>query len=67
MCEILKLEPNELLERMEDETVWDSLKRIEIIFAVEEELGVHFTKENIVSTVSPVVLLNTAKLLAEKL
>lgn len=31
----------------EEEMNWDSLKHLEIIFAVEDELGVRFAEENI--------------------
>lgn len=66
ICDIVKLAPEELEQRLEDRTAWDSLKRIEAIFAIEEELDIHFSESDIAEAVTPGALLRIAGRLVEE-
>ena len=47
MTEILKIEKDELLENFDSREIWDSLLRVEILFAVEEEFDIQFDEEEL--------------------
>lgn len=47
MSEILKKSIEELEAGIEDRDTWDSLKRVEIMFAVEDEYGITFEEEDL--------------------
>ena len=57
---VLKCEVNELSSR---ETLpnWDSLKHIEIIFAIEDELNIQFPEENMSELDSVIQITNIAE------
>ena len=56
ISEILHLDEDMLKERMDDHTVWDSLQRVEILFAVEDEFDVQFTQDEIAEMATPEML-----------
>ncbi len=47
MRDIIKISEEEFLEKMEDVTVWDSLQKVEIVFALEDELDLEFDAEEL--------------------
>ena len=47
MTDILKIEQDELLENFDSREIWDSLLRVEILFAVEEEFDIQFDEEEL--------------------
>lgn len=47
MAQIMKLDEAALQQRFDDPAVWDSLLMVEVILALEEEYGVHFTPEQL--------------------
>lgn len=57
ICDVLKITPDELQKRIADSTVWDSLMKIEIFFAIEDELGIRFDKNDLVRMTTPEALL----------
>lgn len=61
MCsQILGVPLEEIDERSSPETIasWDSLKHMNLVLALEEEFGVKFTDEEIMSMVSVQLILN---------
>ena len=58
MTEILKLEKDALLNDFDNWEIWDSLLRVEILFAIEDEFDIQFSEEELVE-------LNTPKKLCE--
>lgn len=53
MTEVLKMEKDALLERFDDREVWDSLLRVEILFAIEEEFDIQFDEDELAELVTP--------------
>lgn len=53
MTDILKIETDELLENFDSREIWDSLLRVEILFAVEEEFDIQFDEEELAALVTP--------------
>lgn len=53
MAEILKIDQETLLTRFDDRTVWDSLSRVEILFAIEEEFDIQFSEEELAVLITP--------------
>lgn len=47
LSELTKLEKKELLENMDTVKMWDSMKHIEIILAIEEAYGIMFEQEEL--------------------
>ncbi len=47
MAEILKKETDVFKTELEDKDSWDSLTRVEIMFAIEEEYGITFEEEEL--------------------
>lgn len=50
---ILKITPEELGERIDDKEVWDSLTRVEILFAIEEELDIYLDDSELADITTP--------------
>ena len=53
MTDILKIEKDELLENFDSREIWDSLLRVEILFAMEEEFDIQFDEEELAELVTP--------------
>lgn len=53
IAEILKLDKSELLTQFDDQNVWDSLHRVEILFALEDEFDIQFSKEELAALITP--------------
>lgn len=51
--EILKLPAENLTARFDDAAIWDSLQRVEIIFALEDEFSVQFNEEELAESTTP--------------
>lgn len=58
MTDVLKLDQDALLNDFDNWEIWDSLLRVEILFAIEEEFDIQFSEEELVE-------LNTPKKLCE--
>lgn len=54
--DILKCDKETLIEQINSKNLWDSLLRVEIFFAIEEEFGVQFTEEEFISIETPAQL-----------
>ena len=67
ICEVLKTEPAKLAERMDDSTVWDSLLRVEVLFAIEEEYDILFEQDELKTLDTPQKLFQAAMKKAGKL
>lgn len=44
IAELLKLDTDSLSSRFNQTTIWDSLQRVEILFAIEDEFDVQFSE-----------------------
>lgn len=44
---ILKLQKDDVLAAYDDKMVWDSLHRVEILFAIEDELDISFDQDEL--------------------
>ena len=51
--EILRLPAENLTARFDDAAIWDSLQRVEIIFALEDEFSVQFNEEELSESTTP--------------
>lgn len=47
VSDIIGVSEDELEARQDETGVWDSLSRVEIVFALEEEFQIQFTQEEI--------------------
>lgn len=53
ICEILNIEEKDLNGNFDNKEIWDSLHRIEIIFAVEDEFDISFTQSELAEMNTP--------------
>ena len=53
MTDILKLDREALLADFDNREAWDSLLRVEILFAIEEEFDIQFDEEELAELVTP--------------
>ena len=53
---ILKMERETLLDRFDCQDAWDSLLRVEVLFAVEDELGLSFDEQELAELTTPKLL-----------
>ena len=53
LAEVLKTSNEDLLVRFDDKTVWDSMQRVEVIFALEDEFGVQFSEAELAESTTP--------------
>lgn len=53
MTDILKLDQEALLADFDSQEIWDSLLRVEILFAIEEEFDIQFDEEELAQLVTP--------------
>ena len=67
ICDILKLTHEELELRVNDVDIWDSLVRVEILFAIEEELNIHFNEEELAEITTPLLLIKAVEKRENKL
>lgn len=51
------ISPDELKKCIESERVWDSLQKVEIVIALEDEFDITFTQEEIaeINTISQII------------
>ncbi len=56
MADILKISEEKLLENFDTKEIWDSLTRVEILFAIEEEFDVTFASDELVELSTPQAL-----------
>lgn len=63
MRDIIKISDEEFLDRMGDVTIWDSLQKVEIVFALEDELDLEFEADELKLIDTPEKML---KLVLEK-
>lgn len=53
MSDLLCMTTDEFMLNMNDKNIWDSFKKVEIVFSLEEELDLHFREESLSSILSP--------------
>ena len=53
MTDILKTDREALLADFDNREAWDSLLRVEILFAIEEEFDIQFDEEELAELVTP--------------
>lgn len=56
IAEILKMDTGALMARFDDKTVWDSLQRVEVIFALEDDFDIQFNEDELAVMVTPKTL-----------
>ncbi len=56
MSDILKISTEKLVENFDSKEIWDSLTRVEILFAIEEEFDITFDSEELVELSTPQLL-----------
>lgn len=63
IAEILKIEVAELETSISEREIWDSLKKVEILFAIEDEYSIMFEEEELsdLDTPEKVILLTMKK------
>lgn len=64
-CDILKKDRQTLLDNFDCSDIWDSLLRVEVMFALEEEFGVRFPQEMIKDLTTPQKMCDALLELAE--
>lgn len=60
ICDILKLEKEQLMSEFDQKGVWDSLTLVELIFSLEEELDIQFDEETLANIATPKLLYEAA-------
>ena len=60
MTRVLKLDRQALLDSYDEKTVWDSLRRVEILFAIEDEFDISFDEEELKELDTPRKLVQAA-------
>lgn len=54
----IKINKEELLNNLDSKEIWDSLVRVEILFAIEEEFDIVFSEEELAEITTPAILYN---------
>lgn len=65
IAEVLKISREMLQDCLDQKEIWDSLIRVEVIFAVEDEFDIRFDKEELASIETPRKLCEAALRKAE--
>lgn len=60
ITDVLKISEDELKANFDEKTIWDSLQKVEIVFALEEELGIELEPEELERVSTPKSLLEIA-------
>lgn len=58
ISEILEITEEQLVANLDSKEVWDSLKRVEIFFAIEDEFSISFSENMMAKLDTPEKLLN---------
>lgn len=53
ISKIIKIDRISLEERIDDKEIWDSLHRVEALFAIEDEFGIQFSESALVELDTP--------------
>lgn len=56
MTDVLKRSKEDLLNDFDNREGWDSLLRVEILFAIEDEFDIQFSEEELAELVTPKML-----------
>ncbi len=56
MADILKISNEKLMENFDTKEIWDSLTRVEILFAIEEEFDITFEGDEMAELSTPKAL-----------
>lgn len=58
VSEVLKIGVDEVNSNLDNKDLWDSLQRVEIIFAIEDEFMLHFETEELAEIDTPQKLID---------
>lgn len=47
ISEVLKIDSEKLLAGCDNEDIWDSIQRVEVLFALEDDFGIVFSEEEL--------------------
>lgn len=66
IADVLMVDPNEIQDDSSPDSIdaWDSLKQMNIIIALEEELNINFTDDQVVEMLNVKLIINAIKELA---
>lgn len=53
ICGVLKINNEELAQNVNSKDIWDSMHRVEIFFAVEDEFGIQFSEDEMAEIDTP--------------
>lgn len=53
IAEILQLDDSALQAGLDNAAIWDSLQRVEILFALEEEFEIQFSEKELAALTTP--------------
>ena len=53
ISEILKLNKSDLMTKFDKKEVWDSLRRVEILFALADDFDIQFSEEELATLITP--------------
>ena len=53
ISETLRIDGIQLRENRDNKDIWDSLQRIEILFALEDEFGIAFSEDELSDVTTP--------------
>lgn len=56
MAEVLGIDREALLSGYDDRDIWESMQRVEVLFAMEEAFDIHFSEEELVTLSTPKAL-----------
>lgn len=66
IAEILGETPDAVLANKDDRNAWDSLKRVEVLFAIEDTYGIMFEEEELAELTTPAALCESVSEKLEK-
>lgn len=60
IAEILKIDGETLEQNIDNKEIWNSLQRVEVLFAIEDEFGIQFSEDALAELNTPRKLCNAA-------
>lgn len=56
IAEVLGETPEDVQTSKDDRNAWDSMKRVEVLFAIEDTYGIMFEEEELADLITPAAL-----------
>ena len=61
ITEIVRIDRDTLDANIDSKEIWNSLQRVEVLFAVEDEFGIQFSEDALVKLYTPLKLCQAAE------